>query len=54
MQSGSAPRTPDVTGADGTTSSSGTVAVISCSRIGMTANPPSFSLVGWLRPRRRR
>lgn len=29
-------------------------AVISCSRLGRTANPPSFSLADWLRPRRRR
>lgn len=29
-------------------------AVISCSRLGRTANPPTFSLTDWLRPRRRR
>ena len=29
-------------------------AVISCSRLGRTANPPTFSLPDWLRPRRRR
>lgn len=50
MRSGSAPQTPDATGNDGTTPSISTVAVISCSRIGMTANPPSFSIVGWFGP----
>jgi hypothetical protein len=29
-------------------------AVISCSRLGRTANPPTFWLTDWLRPRRRR
>jgi len=33
---------------------SNTVSVVSCSRLGRTANPPTFSLTGWLRPRRRR
>lgn len=32
----------------------GVAAVISCSRLGRTANPPTFSLTDWLRPRRRR
>jgi hypothetical protein len=54
MPSGSAPPTPDVTGDAGTPPGNGTVAVISCSRIGMTANPPSFSFASWFRPRRRR
>ncbi len=39
-------------GHDGAASS--TVSVVSCSRLGRTANPPTFSLTGWLRPRRRR
>lgn len=32
----------------------GVAAIISCSRLGRTANPPTFSLTDWLRPRRRR
>lgn len=28
--------------------------IISCSRLGRTANPPTVSLPNWLRPRRRR
>lgn len=38
---------------DGATSLDGVSTVITCSRLGRTANPP-FSLTGWLRPRRRR
>lgn len=32
----------------------GAASIISCSRLGRTANPPTFSLTDWLRPRRRR
>lgn len=39
---------------DGVVPIDGATAVINCSRLGRTANPPSFSLTGWLRPRRRR
>lgn len=39
---------------DGATPVEGGVAVINCSRLGMTANPPTVSLTDWLRPRRRR
>ena len=39
---------------DAVASLDGTAAVISCSRLGRTANPPTFSLTDWLRPRRRR
>lgn len=39
---------------DGTTSVDGSVAVLSCSRLGRTANPPTVSLTGWLWQRRRR
>ncbi|ABK70311.1 hypothetical protein [Mycolicibacterium smegmatis] len=30
------------------------IMVYSCSRLGRVANPPSFSLAGWLRTGRRR
>ncbi|MCF6389534.1 hypothetical protein L2K20_21385 [Mycobacterium sp. MBM] len=39
---------------DGVVPIDGATAVFSCSRLGRTANPPTFSLTGWLRPRRRR
>lgn len=31
----------------------GVATVINCSRLGRTANPPTFSLTDWLRPRPR-
>lgn len=53
MAAESAPRsTPAIP--DGVGTLEGATAVISCSRLGRTANPPTFSLTGWLRPRRRR
>lgn len=54
MRGGSAPRTPEVIGHDGAAPSNGAVVVVSCSRIGMTANPPRLTLADWFRPRRRR
>lgn len=39
---------------DGVASIDGAAAIISCTRLGRTANPPTLSLTDWLRPRRRR
>jgi hypothetical protein len=52
MQAESAPSTSS-TVPDGTPLEAA-ASVISCSRLGRTANPPTFSLTDWLRPRRRR
>ncbi|MCV7212614.1 hypothetical protein [Mycolicibacterium canariasense] len=54
MRSGSASPASGAIGDGGATPSDATVAVISCSRIGMTANPPRLTLADWFRPRRRR
>ncbi|CDO06065.1 hypothetical protein [Mycolicibacterium cosmeticum] len=54
MRSGSASPASGAIGDGDAAPSNGTVAVISCSRIGMTANPPRLTLVDWFRPRRRR
>lgn len=52
MRRVSAARTPDVIGHDGSAPSNATVVVVSCSRIGMTANPPRLTLADWFRRRR--
>lgn len=39
---------------DGAAPGDGVIDVISCSRLGRTANPPTRSFTDWLRPRRRR
>jgi hypothetical protein len=54
MRSGSASPASGAAGDSGTAPSNGTMAVISCSRIGMTANPPRLTIADWFRPRRRR
>lgn len=53
MHSESASR-PTAASTDGAAPADTSVGVISCSRLGRTANPPTRSLTGWLRPRRRR
>lgn len=47
------PTVPFPAAADGTGAST-PVAVVSCSRIGVRANPPRPSLMEWLLPSRRR
>jgi hypothetical protein len=46
--------TPSAAIEDGAPTADGAVSVVSCSRLGRTANPPSSWLTDWLRPRRRR
>lgn len=53
MSADNAP-TSSATAPGGAAPTEGVTAVISCSRLGRTANPPTFSLTDWLRPRRRR
>ncbi|MGK2867876.1 MAG: hypothetical protein ACSLFA_14765 [Mycobacterium sp.] len=53
MPAESAPNSSAVTPVDAAPID-GVSAVISCSRLGRVANPPTFSLADWLRPRRRR
>jgi hypothetical protein len=52
MPADSAPST-SAAGSD-VTPLEGAASIISCSRLGRTANPPTRSLTDWLRPRRRR
>lgn len=54
MRSGSASPASDAAGDSGAAPGKGTMAVISCSRIGMTANPPRLTIADLFRPRRRR
>ena len=53
MHSESASR-PTATITDGAAPVDAAVGVVSCSRLGRTANPPTRSFTDWLRPRRRR
>lgn len=54
MRSGSASQASTAVGDGAALPGDATVTVISCSRIGMTANPPRLTLVDLFRPRRRR